>query len=243
MTRNKLAVLSIAALALLAMSAVLAAGAHATNESPEFTCMEVDNQAPVHCTALAHQVEAHRAETNGKHIFKAGIAAVICNSATFDITTFDGSTSTPEATPTYSECEDSVSHNPAHVNHNGCEYRFHIQETSGETVSEDEYKGTVDIVCPTGPIIVQITNGSGGVKCTIEIGAQNGLTGVYFRNHTSASPTDGTVEAFEVAANATFTGGFFNCGVTNGVHPTKYTGNTTVEATNTLNEKIAGHID
>ena len=62
----------------------------------------------------------------------------------------------------------------AHLALNGCTYRFNI--SSG---SVDNYAGTVDIVCPTGAKMVLTSE-----TCEIQIGPQNGLTGVSYENLT-----------------------------------------------------------
>ncbi len=56
----------------------------------------------------------------------------------------------------------------ASLSWNGCNYRLNIGSGSG-----DSYSGTFDFVCPEGAKIA-ITSGN----CEIQIGAQNGLSGV-----------------------------------------------------------------
>lgn len=66
----------------------------------------------------------------------------------------------------------------AHLALNGCTYRFNIG--SG---SEDNYTGTVDIVCPAGAKMVLTSE-----SCEIQIGPQNGLSTVSYENLTKESP-------------------------------------------------------
>lgn len=238
MTRNKWAVLGLSALALLAMSVFVASGAQAEKENPEFTCLEKKDEVHTACTVTAKQTEldvAHGGEKGEKHTYTAGFARLECSTAEFHVAKdADGTNDTPTATATYQQCTAFPGPTTAHVNMNGCAYKFHPEKTSGETVAEDEYTGTASIECePNKTIIVQITNKHnevGNVKCTIEIHAQSGIHPVYFRNMKSASPTDMTIEADTATVKATFSGGFFNCGVTNGEHHTEYTGNVTAQA-------------
>ena len=246
MNRSKWAVLGLAALALAALSAFAAGGAQADEAAGEFTCLE-GHTTHVECTVTAEAVKVHR-EHDEKfqedHTYEAGeFSAITCETAITHGEDADGTDPTPKVTPTYENC--NASGLTAHVDHGGCEFELHPEETSGKTTAEDEYVGTADIVdCNEGEsITVEITRAFGGTKCHIEIHEQEDIGPIYFRTHTEGETTDVTVEAATAEVQATFEGGFFDCGVTNGEHPTFYTGNTTATAKNSKNETIDLSID
>ena len=256
MTRNKWTALGLSVLALLVVSAFVVSGAQGNNPEPEVTCLANDSLPHVACIGHGTNVAIHRehdGEKSETHTYTAGAATLTCKTTSFAVEEdANGTNPTPEAEPTYENCQANPGHLQVHVATNGCHFQFHPDHTSGETKEENEYTGTTSIKCPEGKSIAitvtnntftEPTNEAGAAKCTIHISEQTGIGPIYFRTHTGVSPTDVTVEANTAKAVAKFTGGFFNCGVFGETANTFYTGNTTVRATATQYVFVDTEID
>lgn len=95
-----------------------------------------------------------------------------CKTIAFSATLKEATTPV-NATPLLSECR-AFGFVETTVNPNGCEYRFHAG--SG---AEDEFTGSLDLVCPAGKsIVIQ------ALTCEVQIGAQTGLGPITYENIT-----------------------------------------------------------
>jgi hypothetical protein len=190
--KHKLKMVGLIALASLAISAVAATAAQA---------------AEFHSSAEHTILKATQSTT---HVFTAGegFGGISCETATFEGTSSKTTETEQTVTPTYANCKDSFGRT-ADVATNGCQYRFHA--TSG---SEATYEGNTDIVCAESKKIeVKITSG-GTVVCTVTIGAQNGIGPITFHNENEQIRVDSSANN----VISTTSGGFFNCGISNGEH-------------------------
>jgi len=257
MTRY-LKALGLALLAVFATSAVAASGAQAA----EFTGSEEGTH--VH-TAI--KVTSESAANGGVQDFHyplsfGGTAHLKCWHVTGQATSLTGTDSSltasevnyfgNEAEPTNEEatCEATspLGVDVAHVDMNECAYVFH----AGNKLKEGEYTGTVDIECAEGhEIDINITNGSGGTKCTIQVpgdetGAEpknQGLSHVVYKNTTVNGHKVVTVETTVSSITYTTEGGLFNCGVGNGTHNNStYEGNAIASGFNTDEEQIDAEV-
>jgi hypothetical protein len=87
-----------------------------------------------------------------------------------------------EVSPTYSSC--TAFGFSATVTMHGCVYRLH----AGEETSANHFSGTIDIVCPPGEKIAMAAG-----TCEVQVGSQEGLSGVEYVDNTGHSPVDVTV--------------------------------------------------
>ncbi len=105
---------------------------------------------------------------------------------------------TATITPNYASCSDGT--HKITVTLNGCDFVFH----SGETVGEDEYAQTIDLVCPPGKMLELHTylsaNNSNTLICTFKDKPQTGLTGPTIRSDTANEDLviEGAVTGFHV---------------------------------------------
>ncbi|HET9675921.1 MAG TPA: hypothetical protein VFP21_00280 [Solirubrobacterales bacterium] len=103
--------------------------------------------------------------------------------------TFSGELPNPSetltVTPTYTEC--TVIGVKATVETNGCQYVF----KGTEKTSENHFKGTQSISCPTEKSIVVSTTVP---QCEAKIGSQSGLSSVSYISELGASPPNVKVE-------------------------------------------------
>jgi hypothetical protein len=232
MTRKykALGVALMAAVAALAFSGIAASSAMAV---PKFTCVETVGTLHfhVHCTAFGTQVAGEADEFTAG----SGFGAIRCTNATFSGgTNATGESTTEETHPSYSSCSDSFGRT-VDVSTTGCNYLFHVTTK----LQEDEYQGTSDVVCEAGKLIeLKVTSG-GSTVCTVTIGSQTGTGPHKITNMTGSVPTDVTIMKQATNVHSTTSGGFFNCGISNGEHTEgTYTGNTTVIGRNTANEQV-----
>jgi hypothetical protein len=127
------------------------------------------------------EAESYPATVTGSQIgassfgFESG--TVQCGSTTFSTTLGEGS-ETLEVPPSISSCSVGLVSVTADVDE--CKYKFAMTSK----VEEDKYKGTVDVVCPSGKSIALTS----ACECTTTIGSQTALGTVEFVNTTSASP-------------------------------------------------------
>jgi hypothetical protein len=80
------------------------------------------------------------------------------------------------------------------IESNGCEFVLHPGSGSG-----DEFTGTFDITCPEGS---KITVAAG--NCEVQIGAQNGLGPVVYKNLTTAEPKRAIEAKFQMTGGSGF---------------------------------------
>lgn len=175
-----------------------------------------------------HAGEAHTllsGEQIGNHSFTtgAGFGAITCSIAKFAGTTTTTTETSQVLTPEYSGCKDSFGRT-VHVA-TAAKYRFTPPSSATGT----------SLVHIEGSFTITITNGSGVVICTAKIGSQTGNNIAY---HNVAN---GDIERTIATNNVTSetSGGFFNCGVTDGHHTGgTYTGNTIIRGTNTAGANV-----
>jgi hypothetical protein len=113
----------------------------------------------------------------GTQTFGFESGKIECGATSFS-TTLAEQSNTIEVQPSYSSCVFGLFSVTADVNE--CKYKF----APTSEVEEDKYKGTVDIVCPTGKSIA-LTSACG---CTVTIGSQTALGTVEYVDTTAASP-------------------------------------------------------
>ncbi len=92
--------------------------------------------------------------------------------------------STATITPHYKDCTQPGTTRHVVVDMNGCDYVFHVGETTG---GEHTYGVTADVVCPPNQKIkVTVWNQATSILlCEITVGAQNGLKGAHLKHTTS----------------------------------------------------------
>lgn len=198
---------------------------------PQFTVIETLGAEPGHGEVTpAHAVitgETTQAHNIGPSSFPGEGFVVKCANSTFSATLTE--TITPQMTVTvgYANCVEGK--NTVDVRMNGCDYVYKVESI----VEVDLYKGTLEIVCPSKPIEIEITAPVGTRKCLDTIPAQKGVGPIFYRNMTEGLPTDLTVvEEAENLTNIT-DNGFLNCGAIAIGHQVggKLFGETTVRAT------------
>lgn len=182
MTRN-LKVLGLALMAVFAFSAMAASAASAQEQGMLTT--EAGN--PVTLDATETGVEANSLTAFGEK--------VECPGSSYDGHEV-GSTTNPvpnkattaTITPTYNQatCVATPGPHKATVTTNGCDYVFHVGETTPAGNKEGTYGVTADVVCPaTKSIIVDVyfASGNENIKvCEVTIGPQTGLAGGHLTN-------------------------------------------------------------
>lgn len=176
----------------------------------------------------------------GSHSFTAGsgFGAITCSTAVFDGLSATGNSSTLSITPTYSGCKDSFSRT-VDVTMEGCTYLFNTPSGSGST-----YTGSVNLVCPAGKsVIIHVTSSPSTVACTVTVHAQTNLTSNHYEN-IAGSPSTVTVKTDITNLQTTTSGGFFNCGVTDGTHNDgSYVGHSTVSGKTTAGAALSVKIN
>lgn len=191
----KLKSLAAALVAILAMSAVAASGAQATEGvfewSPEATKFKTTQDPVEPLQALSTTGGALQSQCNEVH------AAGTLPAAT-TATTLETSQITYNHTEAVNEDSCKLGGVVFHkFQMNGCNYRFH----SGETLGAGEITATMDIVCPAGKEIET----SGGLLCSLRVPPQTGLKHVIFRNE-GTTPETVTGETTVTGLRYTHTG-------------------------------------
>jgi hypothetical protein len=205
MTRN-LKALGLVFLSILALGAVIAAGAQATEakfEVSEGTVhgeVTADPDDPTQIFEVTPGIEFTCDEVSATvDLPQNGGTTVTATELTYD----DSGTAEPDT------CTGPFGTEPA-IEVNGCDYTFH----AGTTLAAGESTGTVDINCPEENTIVA----NGGFLCTAYVGSQEGLSHVIYRNTVTNSHETVTVEATVenihvfhegLCGEATTTGGFY----------------------------------
>jgi hypothetical protein len=250
MNRKKAALTGLMALALLSTSIFAVVGAQASPDdgkaTHQFECLKKHKSVEmVHCHGIGKTAAVHGG-TETLHTFKVGFATFQCAKTEFDVTTIEtGTSANAPTTPTYSECISNPGALTTHITTNTCEYKFYVEkQITSSPKTEDEFEGSMGIVCPGAvkSITIEITEG-GSARCIIHIPEQGTIKPVVFRNDTSASPAaDVTMELSNVPITGVFTpvgGGLLaKCGVLSEKATCRYAGNITVTATNPNNEAV-----
>jgi hypothetical protein len=150
-----------------------------------------------------HTILSGSQKTGTNDVFTAGsgFGGITCENATFSGTAQNKSETTQVITPNYSTCKDSFGRT-VDLDNNGLTYTF----TSGAG------KGTVHV---SGEMTLTVTSG-GSVVCTVVIKAQEGNNGITYTNLGGTSGVEVTSHSNNV--KNTTSGGFFNCGISNGEH-------------------------
>jgi hypothetical protein len=145
---------------------------------------------------------SQREGTNDVFTAGSGFGGVTCENVTFSGTLSGTNSSALEITPTYSVCKDSFGRT-VHV-HNKLKWKFTFDEIVGGTPI-----GTLHV---TEELTTTTTSG-GSVVCTTTIKPST-LNGVIY--HQNNKRQRFTIHSTEVVS--TTSGGFFNCGISNGEH-------------------------
>jgi hypothetical protein len=186
---RKIKALGLALVAALALTAVMASVA-----SAQFTSNK------------EHTIISGSQKTGTNDVFTAGegFGGVTCENATFSGTGTDTDDPDQTITPSYSNCKDSFGRT-VHLDNNSLSYTF-TNNTSADGTSN---------VHVSGGMTLTVTS-SGSVVCTIVIEAPQTTNGITYNNLGGTSGVEVTTHANDV--NSTTSGGFFNCGVSNGLH-------------------------
>jgi hypothetical protein len=150
-----------------------------------------------------HTILSGTQKTGTNDIFTAGsgFGGITCENATFSGTAQNTSETTQVIQPVYSNCKDSFGRT-VDVDNSSLTYTF----TSGAG------KGTVHV---SGGMTLTVTSG-GSVVCTVVIKSPQTNNGISYTNLGGTSGVETTTHATNV--KSTTSGGFFNCGVSNGEH-------------------------
>ncbi len=168
MSRN-LKVLGLSLVAVLAMSAMVAAGASA--EAPFKFKSE---GSPTTLTGKQHAAN---------DVFTTHTGTVSCDNATYAGTQTGTETSEVSVTPSYSGCK-AFGLLSVPIDVNGCSYRFNANTKVGVN-----YEGSVDVVCPAGKQIEVTAPG-----CTVTVKPQTGLSKVTYTNVGAGATREVTVD-------------------------------------------------
>jgi hypothetical protein len=139
--------------------------------------------------------------TNDVFTVGSGFGGITCSNATFSGTAIGKSESTQAITPSYSTCKDSFGRT---VDIDNKELTYIL--TSGA------FKGEVG---GSGEITLTVTSG-GSVICTVVLNSGSPGNGVTYTNLGGTSGVQIKSETTNIVS--TTSGGFFNCGVSNGEH-------------------------
>jgi hypothetical protein len=161
-----------------------------------------------------HSVSEHTIlsgqQYENQHVFTLGegFGGVACESVDTSATSAAKTETENTATTVQSGCYDSFGRT-VHMNNNGCVTRFHATSKSGSA-----YIGNADLVCPAGKSkVVTITSG-GSVVCTVVFSSQENMGPGKIENVENGLKV--TLEVNNM--KSTSSGGFFNCGISNGEH-------------------------
>jgi hypothetical protein len=139
--------------------------------------------------------------TNDVFVAGAGFGGITCENATYSGTSAFKSESTQVVTPTYSNCKDSFGRT-VDIDNKELTYMLTSGAVKGEAVG-------------SGEITLTMTSG-GSVICTVVLNSGPPANGITYKNLGGTSGIEVTVHATNIVS--TTSGGFFNCGVSNGEH-------------------------
>jgi hypothetical protein len=175
-----------------------------------------------------HTILSGSQKENTNDVFTAGegFGGITCVNATFTGTGTGTSAETQEITPHYENCKDSFGRT-VDVAPNEFLYTF----TSGAN------KGKVDV---SGEMTLRVTSG-GSVVCTVVIKGQTD-SGISFTNLGGTKGVETTSHSTNVVS--TTSGGFFNCGISNGEHRNgTYDGTEIITGANTSEAAVEISVD
>jgi hypothetical protein len=146
-----------------------------------------------------HTILSGSQKTGTNDVFTAGegFGGITCENATFSGTAVNKSESSQEITPSYSNCKDSFGRT--------------VDPTVTATFTFTP-SGKVHVM---GHIVLHITSG-GSTICTVTIGEQSEINGITYTNLGGTKGVETTTHSTNV--KNTTSGGFFNCGISNGEH-------------------------
>lgn len=165
--RVNLKALGLALVAAFAMSAVAASVAQASTPAA-FTAAEYPAVATGHEEGALNYFE-----------ITGGGAKTECNNVTYEAT-LAGASHELTVTPHYTECEETISGNPATVHLNGCDFRFTAGTYTAAPV--DDAHGKVHIVCPVGKKIEITVSAFGSPICAVDVHPQTLEGGITYTN-------------------------------------------------------------
>jgi hypothetical protein len=150
-----------------------------------------------------HSILSGSQKTGTNDVFTAGsgFGGITCENATFSGTAIGKSESTQAITPSYSTCKDSFGRT-VDIDNKELTYSF----TSGG------FKGEV---AGSGEITLTVTSG-GSVICTVVLNSGPPGNGITYTNLGGTKGVEVTAHATNIVS--TTSGGFFNCGISNGEH-------------------------
>jgi hypothetical protein len=213
--KNKLQIGGLSLIAIVLAGAALASSASAA----ELTFSNRESGAHEHAIVQAAQT------TTVSFSVGAGFGAITCTTANLSGTSATGTDAAPELTPEFSGCKDSLGRT-THTKHVKGRWKVGVTYILGVPFFYLEYVGTEHTIT--------VTNGSGVAVCTVTIPSQAlGQAGSY-ESMSSEGGTDLTIKMEANNIKTTTSGGFFNCGVSNGEHTEgTMTGTLTVTAQST----------
>jgi hypothetical protein len=181
----------------------------------------------------ATQVTNHAISAGG------GFGAISCTTATLSGSAAFGTEGSLTLTPSYSGCKDSLGRT-VDASAGGCAYIFDLGVTIGKS---DTYPSEgLEVECPKEKSMVfTVTNGSGTAVCTMTVGAQTGSSFVTFTLNTANN--DITIDFNVLELVNTTSGGFLNCGISNGTHDGTYEGTSTLTAQTIFSEALDASIE
>lgn len=162
---------------------------------------------------------SQKAGTNDVFSAGAGFPNVTCESATFSGTATELDEPDRRIIPTYSNCKDTLGRtvdidNGNKIGENPLTYTFTSAE-SKKTTTNVVVESQNAYVHLSGEMTLTVTSG-GTAVCTVVIKNGQTNTGIYYANLGGTFGVEVTTHIKDVIS--TTSGGFFNCGVSNGEH-------------------------
>lgn len=230
--------LSLALVAVAAMSAVMAAGASAGEPLPGVGLTAFNTSTKTHESVNLNVTR----NVATKFRVTPTSSELTCESEKYTGAS-SGTEETPKVKPEYpkGECHAIIggSKVAAEIDTNGCEYQFHVDKE----VTKDEFTGHASLKnCAEqadGSRSLTITLPATGCIVHLDESLNQTINGVTYRNITTASPTHVEIAVAANNIHTTVTGGLLSCGVASGTHAEgTFNGNYTVKGTNTVNTPI-----
>ncbi|HEX6152579.1 MAG TPA: hypothetical protein VFZ19_03565 [Solirubrobacterales bacterium] len=224
---RKLKALGLALVAALALTAVMASTASAQYTSNK-----------------THTILSGSQKEKTNDIFSAGegFGGITCENATFSGTSTNTNEASQVIQPNYQNCKDSFGRT-VDVDNGDAEGKNKLTYTFTTTTLETEGGPThvVNTVHVSGLMTLTVTSG-GSVICTVVIKSPQTNNGISYTNLGGTSGVETTTHATNVIS--TTSGGFFNCGVSNGEHKKgTYDGTAVVTGKNTAGEAASISVD
>jgi hypothetical protein len=221
--KGKFRIGGLSLLAIVLASTALASAAHAS----EFTFSNRESGAHEHAIIKGEQT------TTVKYSFGEGYAPITCATANLSGTSATGTDTALELEPEFSSCQDSLGR-ITHTVHVVGRWRWVIKYVLHVPIMLLEYVKTEHTVTTT--------DGSGKAVCTVTVPSQNLGEAGSFETMESGGGTDLTAKVEAKNIKSTVSGGFFNCGISNGEHTGgTMTGTFTVTAENTSGAALSAN--